>query len=94
LKLKNQAAAILHLQRFCEKFGRISGASRRKPGYPLQFLGFGSRSLRDFRFYPLRGWRRTLFSAKFAVRFFVMKNCRQPAPSRIPPRRHYHFGSS
>jgi hypothetical protein len=32
--------------------GRI--AALRRPGYPLQFLGFGSRSLRDFRFYPLR----------------------------------------
>jgi hypothetical protein len=30
---------------------------RKKPGYPLQFLDFGSRSLRDFRFYPLRGQR-------------------------------------
>jgi hypothetical protein len=29
---------------------------RRKPGYPLQFL-------RDFRFYPLRGWHQALFSA-------------------------------
>jgi hypothetical protein len=33
------------------RFGRICGAERRKPGYPLQ--SFASR--KDFRFYPLRG---------------------------------------
>jgi hypothetical protein len=35
--------------------GRIPGAPRRGPGYPLQ--SFGSASLRQkyFRFYPLRG---------------------------------------
>jgi hypothetical protein len=27
---------------------------RRKPGFPLQFLGFGSQSLRYFRYNPLR----------------------------------------
>jgi hypothetical protein len=34
-------------------FGRISGASRRKPGYPLQSFLPGTAK-KYFRFYPLR----------------------------------------
>jgi hypothetical protein len=32
--------------------------TRQKPGYPLQFLGLAPQVLRDFRFYPLRGFLR------------------------------------
>jgi hypothetical protein len=55
---------------FFKKIGRISGASPRKPGFPLQVLGFANANPAGF---PLQSLARAQRQRKIASRF-----CHQP----------------